>query len=253
MRLHLLLAVSLALAAVVSHPVAIAQTPTPQDLLGSLPRPAVATLPGDPIVKTGLRICIDACPGSKRAPRVAFSIVIRDSAERTLAVIPPGDTEPNRKLIIPLEAPMIEHIDVEHDSSAVQPIGQARVIITLTPAGTIAWKRALRTRRTDIPADVFAAGNPCRVISRALDNANVGRPCRGGRDHSKLLHVLHDVPLLPELGDLPIRDSKEIDAGHIGRLAGGRNAKHLTLLSAAGLPPDHDEITLGDDLCKEPT
>jgi hypothetical protein len=84
--------------------------------------------------------------------------IIKDATARVLAIVPPGDTsyqEPRHpvRLLGLLEPEMIASIDVVRDSALVPVLGRGfengLLIITLTPAGTEAWRRA--TRRTQTP------------------------------------------------------------------------------------------------------
>ena len=114
----------------------------------SLPRPAAAPLPAQPPAR-GERICID-CHGWTIPRGREPAYIIKDAAARVLAMVPPGDTSSQGSPfpVRLLEPEMIASIDVVRDSALVTVLGRGfengLLIVTLTPAGSEAWRRATR-------------------------------------------------------------------------------------------------------------
>jgi hypothetical protein len=117
--------------------------------LDSLPRPPAPP----PLPASGVRICLD-CHGWTIRPEQEPAYIIKDATARVIAMVPPGDTsyqEPGHRVRL-LEPEMIASIDVVRDSALVPVLGRGfengLIIITLTPAGTAAWRRAAPATKT---------------------------------------------------------------------------------------------------------
>ena len=126
------------------------------DTLTPLPQPKpLAVLPPGSLV----HVCLDDCPG-RRQPRAGWepAFIIKDSAAHVLAMVPPGDSSYSRDprhplhLLDLLESGTIAGVEVLHDTSLVRLLGRGfengLVMITLTPAGTMAWQSAVAWKAT---------------------------------------------------------------------------------------------------------
>ena len=122
------------------------------DTLTPLPQPTpLSVLPPGSFV----HVCLDYCPG-RRPPRAGWepAFIIKDSATHVLAMIPPGDSSYGRDPRHPLnlDLGMIAAVEVVHDTSLVRVLGRGfengLVMVTLTPAGTMAWQSAAARKAT---------------------------------------------------------------------------------------------------------
>jgi hypothetical protein len=117
------------------------------DTLIRLPQPAPLQILG-----SSAHICLD-CHGWAIRPGWEPAYIIKDSAARVLAMVPPGDSsyfrDPRHSLA---EPEMIAAVEVLRDTSLVRVLGRGfdngLVIITLTPGGTVIWRSAAARKET---------------------------------------------------------------------------------------------------------
>ena len=138
------------IAAVALSSEAQAQILTPsRTRLDSLPRPVPPPLLPGPTPANGVRICLD-CHRWTIPTGGQPGYIIKDASARVLAMVPPGDTsyEESKHIVRLLDAEMVNSIDVVRDSALAPVLGRGfengLLIITLTPAGSEAWRRAAR-------------------------------------------------------------------------------------------------------------
>ena len=120
------------------------------DTLTRLPQPTpLAILPPE----NAVRICLDCRGWRELRPGAEPAFIIKDSAAHVLAMILPGDSSYRRDPRHPvLEPGMIAAVEVLHDTSLVRVLGRGfengLLIVTLTPAGTAAWRSAMARKET---------------------------------------------------------------------------------------------------------
>jgi len=169
--------VGLLIAAVALPPQWQAQVLTPsRTRLDSLPRPAAAPLPAQSPAN-GERICVD-CHGWTIPRGREPAYIIKDAAARVLAMVPPGDTsyQGSQHPVRLLEPEMIASIDVVRDSALVTVLGRGfengLLIVTLTPAGSEAWRRATRPN-PPVPYPPAEPSRAARLTSVAADKGAI--------------------------------------------------------------------------------
>lgn len=119
----------------------------------------IAAVPGTasrvrPMHGDGPRVCMD-CGGWGPAPGSEPAFIIKDSGARVLAMVPPGDSvysRGGRHPIPHVDPALIAEIKVVRDTSvrALGPgFGNGIIVITLTPAGSDAYRRELARSARD--------------------------------------------------------------------------------------------------------